>query len=198
MAIDFMIMPMGRYISGDFVTPNMKLCWEQGIPYAVFGPDGRRDCPPGEPFGGIDAPQRRASIKEMVHDDLRKLPSVIVGQLWDEHSQVEPRFHRVDPTSYQALVECAQTRRERPSFLGFLKRKQPTALHATATLFIPCDFENVFVMSSPFERATGSVKRALEELSSATWPAETQSARTVLVDALRDAAEVRLPMIVDW
>jgi hypothetical protein len=34
MAIDFMVMPMSRYISGDFVTAAMRWAWEQGVPYA--------------------------------------------------------------------------------------------------------------------------------------------------------------------
>jgi hypothetical protein len=42
-AIDFMIMPISRYIAGDFITPIMRFCWEQGTPYFVFGPDGKRE-----------------------------------------------------------------------------------------------------------------------------------------------------------
>jgi hypothetical protein len=29
MAIDFMVMPMSRYISGDFITPGMRQAWER-------------------------------------------------------------------------------------------------------------------------------------------------------------------------
>jgi hypothetical protein len=198
MAIDFMIMPMSRYISGDFVTPNMAWSWEQGIPYAVFGPDGRRDCPPGQPFGGPDAPQRRIAMLDMLYDDLEKLPATIVSQLWDERAPVEPRFHRVDPTSYRTLLDQAQVKKDRPSFLGFLKRRQSATFHVTATLFLPCDFDEVFEMSSPFERVTASAKRALEEVSSGDWTAETASARETLADALKDVSDLRLPMIVDW
>jgi hypothetical protein len=62
MAIDFMVMPMSRYISGDYITPAMRWAWEQGIPYAVHGPQGKRELPPNIPFGGADAPERRAQI----------------------------------------------------------------------------------------------------------------------------------------
>jgi hypothetical protein len=65
MAIDFMVMPMSRYITGDFVTPTMRFAWSQGLPYAIVSPDGKREIPPGSPFGGGDAPERRSQVVEM-------------------------------------------------------------------------------------------------------------------------------------
>ncbi|MDI1451095.1 hypothetical protein [Polyangium sp. 6x1] len=198
MAIDFMIMPLSRYISGDFITPTMRLAWDQGVPYSIFGPDGRKDYPAGEPFGGASAPQRRAAIQTILQEDLRALPPNVACQLWDEQSNVEPRFHRVDPTSYQALVEQAASKKVRPSLFGFLKRQRPATPHVTATLFLPCEFDEIFAMSSPFDRITGSMQRSLQELSSNTWGADAQNARETFSEALRDAMEARLPMIVDW
>jgi hypothetical protein len=55
-AIDFMVMPLSRYLSGDFITPAMRVAWDQGVPYTIVSPDGTRELPPGLPFGGADAP----------------------------------------------------------------------------------------------------------------------------------------------
>lgn len=195
MAIDFMILPLSRYISGDFVTPAMRLAWDQGVPYTILGPAGRRDLPPGEPFGGPDAAARRSAIQAMLREDLERLPPPVSSALWDENSEAAPRFHRVDPASYRALLETA-ARSDASSGHRFWKRK--AALHVTATLFLPCELPEVFAMSSPFERMTGSVKRALAELEAERWPAAAHSAREVLTDALRDADALRLPLVVDF
>ena len=50
MAIDFMVMPMSRYIIGDFVTLTMRFAWSQGLPYTIVSPGGKREVPPGSPF----------------------------------------------------------------------------------------------------------------------------------------------------
>src|SRR4029079_1472207 len=100
MAIDFMILPLSRYISGDFITPIMEHFWKQGVPYSIFGPDRQRQLPPGVPFGGADAPNRRTEILGMLAEDLSALPPPIPSQLWDERSNAPLAFHRVDPDSY--------------------------------------------------------------------------------------------------
>lgn len=41
MAIDFMVMPLSRYLTGDFITPSMRWSWDSGVPYFVMGPDGK-------------------------------------------------------------------------------------------------------------------------------------------------------------
>src|SRR4051794_11917337 len=115
MAIDFMVLPLSRYISGDFVTPAMQTAWSLGLPYSVISPEGRRDHPVGVAFGGPDASSRRSQILPMLMDDLRQLPSSIPTSSWDEESDANPVFHRVDPASYQALVSEAQTRTARGS-----------------------------------------------------------------------------------
>jgi hypothetical protein len=198
MAIDFMIMPLSRYISGDFITPAMRFALEQGVPYSIVGPEGRKDYPAGEPFGGASAPERRAAIQTMLQEDLKKLPPDVVRQLWDEQSNVEPRFHRVDSASYSALIAQAASKKVRTSLFGILKREQPVAPHVTANLLIPCEFDEIFAMSSPFNRITGSMPRALQELASNAWAAEAQIACETLSEALKHATHSRLPMIVDW
>jgi hypothetical protein len=195
MAIDFMVMPMSRYIAGDFVTPTMRFAWSQGLPYTIVSPDGKRDVPPGLPFGGGDAPARRSQVVEMVLDDLRTLPREIAAQLWDERSGAEPRFHRVDPKSYEALLAHFAAKPTR-SLWGI--RKGTRASHCASALLLPCEFENPIAMVSPFERTAGAVSRALNELASSRCPPEAASAAETLRDALTDSLELQLPVIVDW
>ncbi len=183
MAIDFMVMPMSRYISGDFVTPVMRFAWAQDVPYAIVEPGGKRELPPGVPFGGPDSALRRAQFVEMVLEDLRTLPPEVSNNLWDERSDAEPCFHRVDPASYEAL-------------LTYFARV--SASHCTATLFLPCDFEEPVALVSPFERTAGAAGRALQELASSTCPPEAASAIEMLREALTDSLRLRLPLIVDW
>jgi hypothetical protein len=179
MAIDFMILPLSRYISGDFITPVMELAWKQGLRYTIIGPDGPRDRPKGVPFGGPDAAARRELFLGMLDEDLAALP--ISSQLWDERSNTPLGFHRVDGGSYAALAEEA-------SRLG---------RHSAATLFLPCEFTAPFEMKSPFERLTGSTPAALRELEE-SWSNAFEPARGTLLEALRDSARLCLPMIVDF
>jgi hypothetical protein len=197
LAIDFMVMPMSRYISGDFVTPAMQVAWEQGFTYSIFGPDGRRDLPPGLPFGGADAAKERARIVELVLEDLRALPREIASHLWDEGSLAEPRFHRVDPESYQALLEHFSNRPAR-SLFGFKIGRAPRPAHCVSPLLLPCAFDDPVEMVSPFERLVGSARHALRELSENELPSDAADAAETLRAALEDATELGLPLIVDW
>ena len=195
MAIDFMVMPISRYISGDFVTPAMRFAWRQGVPYSIFGPDGKRDLPPGLPFGGASASARRARIVEKVLDGFRELPRGISGHLWDERSEVEPSFHRVDADSYQVLVAHFAARPSR-SFLGW--RAASKDKHCTASLILPCDFRDPVDVSSPFERLAGAAKHALAELARKKHPVDAAAAADTFSIALHDSIRLRLPLIVDW
>jgi hypothetical protein len=194
MAIDFMVMPLSRYIAGDFVSPAMRFAWDMGLPYTIFGPSGERQIPQGVPFGGPDASARREAIVEMVLGDLRALPA-IENSLWDERSAAEPAFHRVDPTSYGALLEEAARPHKRGPFGIF--GSAPAATHLGTMLLVPCDVAATFAMTSPFMWQVGSTPRALRELSSKTWSAKAASAADTLRAALEDAVRLGLPMIVD-
>jgi len=194
MAVDFMVMPLSRYIAGDFISPAMRLAWDAGLPYSLIGPDGTRQIPKDLPFGGPDAPARREAIMEMLLGDLRALP-LIESSLWDERSASEPAFHRVDPRSYEALLEEAAQPQRRGPFGIF--GSAPAAMHVGTTLLLPCDFAATFAMSSPFLRQVGSTPRALKELSGRAWSAMAASAAETLRAALQDAARMGVPMIVD-
>src|SRR5213596_535435 len=107
MAIDFMVMPLSRYLAGDFVTPVMQWSWDNGTPYSIIGPDGARTLPVGVPYGGPDAVEKRRGVLPMLLDDLSAMP--IDDGAWDEASNAEPCFHRVDPGAYGALLEYAES-----------------------------------------------------------------------------------------
>jgi hypothetical protein len=160
----------------------MAFAWERGLRYSIMGPDGRRDIAAGTPFGGIDAPMNRARFVPMLLDDLAGLPAALAANLWDEASHAEPRFHRVDPASYAVLLDEAQKR---------------NGSHLAAMLFLPRAFEAPFDMPVVFERLAGSAPLALQELEAGDWTAGAASARETLIDALRDAVSLQLPMIVD-
>ncbi|MCP3063683.1 hypothetical protein LXT21_33405 [Myxococcus sp. K38C18041901] len=196
MAIDFMVLPLSRYIVGDFITPAMRSAWASGVPYSILGPEGARQLPEGLPFGGPEAPARRVSVMSMLVEDLRKLPGGVPSQLWDERSAAEPCFHRVDPASYEALVE--EARKPVRSFLGFRKRGEADRAHVSSTLFLPCDFDETFEMATPLRGLTGSTFRALEALERMPWPVDAKAAAEDLRAALVDSRERQVPMIVDW
>ena len=179
MAIDFLVMPLSRYLAGDFVTPSMRDSWTTGVPYFVFGPGERREFPPDVPYGGPTASSERERFLPMVLDDLRAAPQQVLAQLWDEASNVEPRFHRVDPTSYAALVGDGE----------------PSS-HLAAQVFLPCDFTVPFRLDVPVMGAlVGSARGALAELEHATEAAG--EAASTLRAALDDGLRLRLPVIVD-
>lgn len=192
-----MVMPLSRYLSGDFISPTMAIAWEAGVPYSVFGPEGRRDVPKDTPFGGPDAPANRARFVTMLLQDLENLPSTLPTSLWDEASSASPTFHRVDPTSYGALLAEANARTSGRSLMALLKRKARNSAHVAASVFLPISFEQPFDMPVVFERVAGSASSALRELEADGWTDSSSSARDTLSAALHDAVRLRLPMIVD-
>jgi hypothetical protein len=133
----------------------------------------------------------------MVREDLESLRGTLAASLWDEASTADPAFHRVDPTSYGALLAEADARPPARSLLSFLKRKARRSAHVAASVFLPISFEHPFDMPVVFERVAGSASHALRELEAGGWTDSSSSARETLSEALHDAMRLRLPMIVD-
>ena len=185
-----MVMPLSRYLAGDFVTPLMRESWDAGTPYFIIGPDGPREMPRDTPFGGPNAPSERLRFVPMVTEDVRGA----AGGPWDEGSAAEACFHRPDARSYAALLE----RCERPPARLFGLAKGAPLRHVSASLFFPGDFAEPYTLESPFpDRTIGSAGRALVELQQTSWPDESREAADTLRAALEDAVRLRLPMIVD-
>lgn len=202
MAIDFFVMPISRYLSGAFITPTMRFAWSQGLPYTLVG-QVTRQIPNGENFGGPNAAQRRSGLLDsgVLVGDLANYPAPIPTQLWDESSSAEPRFHRVDPASYGALVEerhDASVPALPSRLLGLIKGRAGHRSHLAAQVFFPVAFDEPFTTTLIFEGwLAGSVHTALRELAEDPGSPPTASARGTLRAALQDAADLRLPLFVD-
>jgi len=184
-------MALSRYISGDFITPAMRQCWEQGIPYKIMRPFQQiQDLPPNIPFGGKDAPQKRTEALGVVRNIQAQL-----GMSWNDSSDAEPTFHRVDPISYESLTRDASRLDKEPSILGnVLGRQAYSSQIAHGTIFIPPNFDEM--MESDF-CVIGSLPRLEVELASNKWSSQAKSAKQTLQNAINDAKRLRLPLIID-
>jgi len=191
-AVDLFVLPLSRYIAGDYITPMMRACWAQGLPYEIVGPQGTRALPPDVPVGGPGAGEHRARIQEMLHEDLLKLPAAISGQLWDERSELEPRFHRLSHTEYGRLCELAQGRK---GFFGFGSSPQLPELEAS--WFAPQEFDGAFEVEEPLRGRVASAPALLRALEGARIPTDMQGVVQVFRAALQDSVECRWPLVID-
>jgi hypothetical protein len=193
-AIDYMIMPLSRYIAGDFVTPQMERAWKIGISYKQVRAAGVRDFPPGVPVGGVDAAHRRADVAVAV----RELFAPVFDPLpWDEASDAA-RFHRVDRDARAAFQDHVVASCK-PSLVDRLRgrSKAPVGIgHVFGTIFVPAEIADVFEIEEPICGIVTSATTALRCLD-LPCDAELALARDTLRAALHDAVALGLPMIVD-
>lgn len=204
MAIELMVMPLSRYVAGDFVTPAMRRAWESGSPYRCQSPEGPRELKPNVPWGGGGARHLRDSVQAPLDTWLANLPAPLPQQRWDERSDLPPRFHRLDVLSgdeafsYAAFRSQAAARRPtgRPLFGIDLPEPAGRRSHSGAALFLPREFDLPFEMTAPMMKATGSAVLALRELEQGPCPAHARRPRDVLLAALRDAIELSLPLVL--
>ncbi|QDU83090.1 hypothetical protein Pla163_01860 [Planctomycetes bacterium Pla163] len=196
MAIDLMIMPLSRYFSGDYITPAMRQAWSVGASYKILTSEGARECPPDVPLGGLDATSKRhAALPELI-ESLRLLPFGIPDSLWDEASDVEPCFYRLELSSLEMLLEeAAEALVAKPSFLGRLVGKKAAPSHfLSAEMFLPVPFSEHFALGNTL---TGSVHTAKRELESHTWSSGARPAYEHWIAALEDAIALNQPLVVD-
>jgi hypothetical protein len=204
MAIEFLVMPLSHYLAGDFVTPAMRNAWEEGTPYRCQSPEGPREMKKDVPWGGGAAPHRRGSLYAPLDGWLKNLPLPIPQNLWDEHSDLPPRFHRLDALAGLEAMAYTELRKQvaghkvtgRPLFGLDLPRGEGGAPHSGASLFLPCEFDPPFEMTAPLKKATGSAVLAARELEHARCPSYASRPREVLLAALRDALDLHLPLIL--
>lgn len=204
MAVDLLVMPISRYIAGDYITPMMQGAWDEGIPYSILGPNGAVELLPGIPFGGNNASERRREIAGMVADDLQPYIEDL-GFGWDEGSDAAPSFHRFSHDTYAAGQELLNAKK---GVLGFGRR---AAIPELATLFLPQSFEGVFSMEEPLDVMFASAPETFEKLRHlSARKHRNESARfrnkindslaefvTVMSAAFRDAIETGFPVIID-
>lgn len=189
MAIDLMVMPLSRYWAGDFITPVMQFAWDTGVRYSVFMPEGHRELPPGQPYGGETAPAERQALLATVLPNLfSDLQSLGVALDWDERDDGEIGFHRVDVTSLAALEDEAKGRVERGQAKGVLPRHL-----VKATIFLPSPFEDPLRWG---DIVFGSLP-ALEAELGGLWPAAAIAAVSTFRVAIAQAQQKNLPLIVD-
>ncbi|MBZ4412605.1 hypothetical protein K8640_30705 [Myxococcus sp. XM-1-1-1] len=137
MAIDFMVLPLSRYIVGDFITPAMRSAWASGVPYSVIGPEGARQLPEGLPFGGPEAPVRRARVIDMLVEALRQFPGATSDALWDERSRRRGEGDRVHVAAMLFLPRDFEATFEMTTPLRRLTGSTPRALAALERMHWP-------------------------------------------------------------
>jgi hypothetical protein len=190
-----MVMPVSRYLAGDFVTPMMAMSWKTGVAYRIAGPDDMREIPPNQPFGGPDAPAKRRQAIQTVIDALA--PAFRGTVPWDEASEATPRFERVDPRSFEAMCEHVVKLTRGSKLERFLRRPaDPGPAHLLGTLFVPAELRGAFELEAPMEGIMTSALEALRQLQR-PFPEAAASACATLRTALTAARELNLPMIVD-
>ncbi len=197
MAIDLMTMPLSRYWAGAFVTPAMKDCWSNGLKHSIVT-HGQplKECPPGVAFGGLEAEKKCREILPAISKSVGQLATSLGFETWDEASEVEPRFHRVDPSSLEALqAEIATAIDREPTFLQRLLRRPGRASHFVhATIFLPVGLPS-FVSTE--DALVDSLQEARSELASVPGTAKSAAARVTWQAAIADALLLKLPLIVD-
>ena len=187
-------MPLSRYRSGDFVSPELQRTWQMARMYRLEPELRGRVVPEGDPLGGPDAALERERLLPECHRFMLTLPGE-GQQHWNESSSAEPRYHSISGAGLQELREQAKRRLDkRPTLGGLFNSKRYRSQLARAQIFLPLYVEQAF------ERAGtkyGSVSVLVKELGSATWSGTASAAAKVLGAAARDASELRLPLIVD-
>ena len=68
--------------------------------------------------------------------------------------------------------------------------------HLLGTLFVPRELHTPISIETPIHAILTSVPRALKQLA-VPVPAEAEAARETMLEALHDARDLGLPMIID-
>lgn len=198
MTVDLYIMPLSRYLSGDYISEAMQSAWQDGRNYELVTPDETVICPPGQPFGGPDAAQKRHALLPQMQELFDALPGIRKGyRPWNEASDEAPVFRRVDDESYRALVRDAKTNLEkRPSWIvRSTGGPQPYSPHVVyATYFVPFSFK------APFDRGTetlGSLHKLRTELGELVASPDAAAAHRDFRFMSDEADRLQLPLIVD-
>lgn len=191
MAVDLMVLPLSRYWAGDFITPAMREAWRMGTPYAIVRPhQPLQQLPPDVPFGGPGAPAERRRLLEVVGDVQRQL-----GIAWDDGSDAEPEFYRVDPIPWSEFSGFALKLDRKPGLFARLAGRKPVFAHlAHATILLPGRLPEL-VAGDGF--VIGSLSQAQTELASTPWPSGAIGAASAFKQAAAAARRLRLPLIVD-
>ena len=210
MAVDVLVMPLARYVTGNYVTPAMEQAWAEFGVYRVGRPGAVEDIPPGVPLGGVQAPARCDAIAAELQRQLNALPEV-AGAMWDETAEAT-YFQRVEHEPLLALRwQAAALAEEPPSLLRRMARRlmgrraaAPAIALAAANVFVPGVFDEPFELEAPQDLGVydcGSLARLVDELASLAVSVEAGTPEAQVLGTLVTAAEIasqrRLPLILD-
>lgn len=196
-----LVLPISRYVSGDYVTTDMRSSWARGAKHVVQDATGRRELAEGEPLGGAAAPGRRRAALASLERALLAVPAAARAPLWDERDDGEAVCFDAPRAAYEALV--GEASREAPAagslFDRLAARVRPRpAPHLPAVLFLPAPFDPPFTLREPLVRLTGSAPRALAELDRGAFSELARPAAETLRAALDACVRQKLPLFVDW
>lgn len=215
MAVDVLVMPLARYVTGNYVTPFMERVWAQQGVYKILRPgltgeEVLEEIPPGVPFGGLEAEARCAAISAELAQCLTQHPE-LAAALWDESA--EPAFFgRVGHEPLWSLRwQAAALAEPKPSLLRRIARRllgrraaAPAATFAEANVFVPSVFDEPFELEAPQDLGVydcGSLPRLVDELAllAVSVEADTPEAHVLstLITAAETAGQRRLPLILD-
>lgn len=212
MAVDVLVMPLARYISGNYVTPFMEQAWADRGVYRIASPGGLDEIPPGVPLGGLEAEARCATIAAELVQHLQQRPE-FAGIPWDELAGEAVLFQRIGHEPLFDLRWEAAIRAEAPpSWLRrlarrLLRRRVAAAESplASASIFLPAVFDQPFELESPQDMGVydcGSLPRLIEELTALALVVEegtpSGEALATLFAAANVASEAPLPLILDF
>jgi hypothetical protein len=154
-------------------------------PYRLVRPDGIQEYPPGIPVGGQDASAERMRLIPIVENFISQLPNRIVDSMWDESSDIEPIFHRLDTDAFESLMQEASEADKQDGAMVHL---------VSARIIPPAPFDDAFIAN---DIAFGSLTVLKSGTAKFAWSARSQVAVSTFRLAIKVAEDFRLPLIVD-
>lgn len=193
MSIELLVLPLSRYLSGDYISPAMRAAWDLGSDYVRVSPnEPPLRIPAGQVLGGAAAAARRAEILPMVVDMQRNVTGRV--DAWDERVGGDTPGFILDPVAFEALSRDALAT-ERTSIFKALMRTAQASHLGRGQFFLPHPFRHVLDQGGWM---LASLPRARQELQDVMWSADALPAVTVLTEAISLACKVRLPLVLDW
>ncbi|MBK9376154.1 MAG: hypothetical protein IPN03_21125 [Holophagales bacterium] len=206
MAPELFIMPLSRYVTGDYVTPAMASAWGRDEVATVVQPG--RDLihrSRGVPLGGETAAIDRRLAREQIEIVLREFtPGLRPEDLWREDSAEPPRFHLVHRSSEIAFRnEMRNALSATTPFRSLLRRLRPRPSHFLSCLvFLPVRLSKPIVLvleaigvGKPRNVLGGSLFALRAELSASKPSERSTPARSAWLEATDEAIELKLPLI---
>lgn len=199
MAVDLLVIPLSRYLAGDFVTPEMRAAWDRGEVARIETVAGETiECPKGTPLGGKEAKVQASKWREAMDRYRASLPHGIDAIEWNEDAAGAEVVETVDHNAWGALVTAARKKYERRGGLltKLLSGRPKAASHVVnGVVFVDAAF------ARPFQKGEvifASLPGALVELSDLEGlDALAGAAREAFQKAAVEAREQALPLIVD-